>query len=475
MGRLQAGTRWSPPKSAQRSGMLVRAFSSTRQPGRWAATSPATRLPSLSKTGDRRGQCRQPELPEDQGRWLLGLAADAVRQPVEKVEAYLEVMAEVGAMPEFECFDTGIVRRSKCMCGTAWRNRPNTISSWGLLPACRPTRACCDILVDCLRPGSRWQTTLIGRGEIWPVHQRAAQMGAMLRTGLEDTFYLPNGERASGNGALIEALADCARLAGRDVANPAEATEMLGLKHGNSADRQLFTIHFYRPPILDNCHGPNCLAEFVSHPEPGKPQRIDDNVAVVALQFFGNRRPPNKFLRRQRKGVFAFAEHFKICQCGALAERFLQFLGVARELVGGNPVRYHLIVRGFCQFQQFHRVTDGTSWAAIHKKVGEAGGINAHFGDVERAMKLSSAKWIGKLMPMRCLTYSYSFFCETNAARLSRNSAKPAVDSTCGTLRNGRKCRKKPETEFQPLIHRCKSQLDEVLMCKPSSLRFPCR
>jgi uncharacterized protein (DUF849 family) len=76
-----------------------------------------------------------------------------------------------------------------------------------------------------------WQTTLIGRGEIWPVHQRTAELGGMLRTGLEDTFYLPGNERASGNGVLIEALAACAKCAGRAVASPAESRLMLGLRH----------------------------------------------------------------------------------------------------------------------------------------------------------------------------------------------------------------------------------------------------
>jgi uncharacterized protein (DUF849 family) len=79
-------------------------------------------------------------------------------------------------------------------------------------------------------PGAVWQTTLIGRAEIWPVHQRTAELGGMLRSGLEDTFYLPGGERAPGNGALIEALAACARRAGREVATPAEARARLGLK-----------------------------------------------------------------------------------------------------------------------------------------------------------------------------------------------------------------------------------------------------
>jgi uncharacterized protein (DUF849 family) len=84
-------------------------------------------------------------------------------------------------------------------------------------------------------PGAIWQTTLIGRGEIWPVHQKNADLGGMLRTGLEDTFYLPGGERARGNGALIETLARCARNAGRDVASPAEARALLGLRAASAA------------------------------------------------------------------------------------------------------------------------------------------------------------------------------------------------------------------------------------------------
>ena len=77
--------------------------------------------------------------------------------------------------------------------------------------------------------GAVWQSTLIGRAEIWPVHQKTAELGGMLRSGLEDSFYLPGGEKATGNGVMIEALAACARRAGREVASPAEARERLGL------------------------------------------------------------------------------------------------------------------------------------------------------------------------------------------------------------------------------------------------------
>ena len=59
----------------------------------------------------------------------------------------------------------------------------------------------------------------------------------MLRAGLEDTFYLPGGEKAQSNGALIEALAACARRAGREIASPEETRSLLklgGETHGEA-------------------------------------------------------------------------------------------------------------------------------------------------------------------------------------------------------------------------------------------------
>ena len=67
------------------------------------------------------------------------------------------------------------------------------------------------------------------RAVIRPVHRRTAERAGMLRSGLDDTFHLPGGERAAGNAVLIEEPA-CARRAGRDLASPAEARARLGLR-----------------------------------------------------------------------------------------------------------------------------------------------------------------------------------------------------------------------------------------------------
>jgi len=150
--------------------------------------------------------------------------------PVAKVQQFLDVMAECGTHPEFECFDVGIVR-AVTMYAKAGMYRG--ISEYNFVMGVASGMPCdadlLSLLPRWIAPGAVWQTTLIGRAEIWPVHQKTAELGGMLRTGLEDSFYLPNGERARGNGSMIEALAQCARNAGRAIATPAEARARLGL------------------------------------------------------------------------------------------------------------------------------------------------------------------------------------------------------------------------------------------------------
>lgn len=153
--------------------------------------------------------------------------------PVAKVQQFLDVMAACGTHPEFECFDVGIVR-SVTMYIKAGMLKPSMgKAEYNLVMGVASGMPCDSELLALLprymAPNSMWQSTLIGRAEIWPVHQKTADMGGMLRTGLEDTFYLPDGQRASGNGALIAELARCAERAGRAIASPSEARALMNL------------------------------------------------------------------------------------------------------------------------------------------------------------------------------------------------------------------------------------------------------
>ena len=150
--------------------------------------------------------------------------------PVDKVKAFLDVMHETGTMPEFECFDVGIVRSVAMFKKAGMTDHLDYNFVMGVDSGMPADAELLGWLRKQIDPSVTWQSTLIGRQEIWPVHQATADLGGMLRTGLEDTFYLPDGSRASGNGAPIDALARCARQAGRDIASPAEARARLGLR-----------------------------------------------------------------------------------------------------------------------------------------------------------------------------------------------------------------------------------------------------
>lgn len=150
--------------------------------------------------------------------------------PVEKVAAFLEVMRETGALPEFECFDVGIVRSvGMFMRAGLYRGHADLNFVMGVDSGMPADPALLPILVGLLPTGATWQVTAIGRENVWPLHQRTAELGGNLRTGLEDTFYLPDGRKARSNGELIAAIVALARAAGREIATPAEARQMLHL------------------------------------------------------------------------------------------------------------------------------------------------------------------------------------------------------------------------------------------------------
>ena len=147
-----------------------------------------------------------------------------------KVKDFLDVMAETGTLPEFECFDVGIVRCVEMYVQTGmYAGLPEYNFVMGVESGMPADADLLPILLKLKIKDAPWQTTLIGRSGIWPVHRRTAELGGHLRSGLEDTFYLPDGSKVTSNAPLIEQLATYAREAGRAVASPAEARQMLGL------------------------------------------------------------------------------------------------------------------------------------------------------------------------------------------------------------------------------------------------------
>jgi uncharacterized protein (DUF849 family) len=71
-----------------------------------------------------------------------------------------------------------------------------------------------------------WQVIGISRDQ-WPLVGAALSMGGNVRVGLEDNFYLPEGEMAGSNADLVARAARMARDVGREPATPGEAREIM--------------------------------------------------------------------------------------------------------------------------------------------------------------------------------------------------------------------------------------------------------
>jgi uncharacterized protein (DUF849 family) len=152
--------------------------------------------------------------------------------PPAKIQDYLNAMKDVDALPEFECFDVGIVRSVAMYRQTGMYDGPLEYNFvMGVASGMPADPELLPILLKLKVPEANWQVTAIGRAEIWPLHRRCAELGGHLRTGLEDTFYRPDGSKVTSNGQLIETMAATARQAGREIASPAEARRIFKLAH----------------------------------------------------------------------------------------------------------------------------------------------------------------------------------------------------------------------------------------------------
>lgn len=141
----------------------------------------------------------------------------------------VKCMNENGITPEMECFDTGHIRNAE------------PLREMGLLP----DNACYSLVMGVLGgipatpenlmhqikqvpEGAFWQVIAISRKQ-WQMAAIAASMGGNFRVGLEDNFYLPNGEMAKSNGECVEWGVKLANMMGREVATIAETREMLNI------------------------------------------------------------------------------------------------------------------------------------------------------------------------------------------------------------------------------------------------------
>lgn len=140
---------------------------------------------------------------------------------------FARAMKEAGAKPELECFDTGHVASYEVLEDLGLLEPPYHFSFiLGVLGGMPATARHLAFQAQSVPPGSRWKVIGVSR-EQWPLCMAALALGGDVRVGLEDNFYLPDGKMAGSNGELVAEAVKLCRLAGREVASPAEARQLL--------------------------------------------------------------------------------------------------------------------------------------------------------------------------------------------------------------------------------------------------------
>ena len=159
----------------------------------------------------------------------------------------LSAMNELGVKPEHECFDSGHVANLDPLIDMGLLREPLQISCvMGVNGGIRPTARNLAHMADQIPGGpdgpSEWGVIGISR-EQWMLVAAALSLGGNVRVGLEDNFYLPNGEMARSNGELIAKARQMTEDVGRRPASVAEAREMLGVPGRGEVSRREVLAH----------------------------------------------------------------------------------------------------------------------------------------------------------------------------------------------------------------------------------------
>src|SRR3954464_6802895 len=144
----------------------------------------------------------------------------------------VQAMRELDIKPEHECFDAGHVANLDPLIDMGMLEEPLQISCvMGVTGGIRPNARNLAHMSEQIPGGpdgpNNWGVIGISR-EQWMLVATALTLGGNIRVGLEDNFYLPDGDMARSNGDLVAKARQMVEDIGRRPATVAEARELLG-------------------------------------------------------------------------------------------------------------------------------------------------------------------------------------------------------------------------------------------------------
>jgi len=157
----------------------------------------------------------------------LNFGEDVFLNPFPMVREFATRMRERRIVPELECYDVGHVESCLWLAGQGVIDLPAHFDFvMGVRGGIAATEENLRFLVGKLPPGCSFNVAGIGRFQL-PMAELSLRMGGHARCGLEDNVYLRKGVLAKGSYELVAELAKLARAAGREIATPARARQLL--------------------------------------------------------------------------------------------------------------------------------------------------------------------------------------------------------------------------------------------------------
>jgi uncharacterized protein (DUF849 family) len=155
---------------------------------------------------------------------------DVVINTPRNVRKMAAVIRSSGVMPELEIFDSGDLHLARDLINEGTLDGPGL---WTFVLGVKyGFSASPETLMyarNQLPAGAIWAAFGIGRAE-FPMVAQSWLYGGHVRVGLEDNIYLEKGVLAKGNAELVTKAVDILKSLGGDVATPAEARVLLGLR-----------------------------------------------------------------------------------------------------------------------------------------------------------------------------------------------------------------------------------------------------
>ncbi len=139
-------------------------------------------------------------------------------------------MIELGIKPELECFDKSMIEMALRIHKKGLIAKPMHFDFvMGVNGGIGGDLRDFVFLRNSIPSDATYTVAGIGRYE-FPLAAAAIIDGGHVRVGFEDNVYLSKGVLAKSNGELVEKVVRLAKELGREIATPAEAREILGLK-----------------------------------------------------------------------------------------------------------------------------------------------------------------------------------------------------------------------------------------------------